>query len=98
MRRFGDLGAEEKKAAVDECLVALLGAVVEGTVRFNDELNQTDLQAKIDAAIDEAGKMQTPWFAGEYVMEAVGDELRSMARPQAEDAYYPDAGERCISL
>jgi len=32
--------------------------------------------------------MQTPWFAHEYIMEAVGDELRAMAQCDAEDASY----------
>jgi len=98
MRRYTDLTDAEKAQAVDKRLTDLLQVVAEGGIRFNDTLNGNDLQARIDTASKQAEKMQTPWFAGEYIMDAVGDDLRSMAIPDAEDAYYPDKGERTIQL
>ena len=66
----------------------------------DDKKNKNDLQARIDKALAEADRMQTPWFAGEYIMddEFVKQELLSMARADAEDAWYPDKTEAVIRL
>ena len=88
MRTFDQLIKPEQEAAVTYCLNALLQEILEGWLRFDDPANQNDLQARIDAAFEEANRQQTPWFAGECIMEAVGDELRSMAQCNAEDASY----------
>lgn len=98
MRTYDELTSEEQSAATDKATDELLQAIVEGAVRFNDEANGDDLQARIDKAFAEAEAMQTPWFAGEYVMDAAGDELRSMAQAGAEDALYPDKDERIIRI
>ena len=98
MRRFEDLTEEEQTEAVDRCLIGLVEAVIEGALRFNDKLNGDALQARIDKAMKQAEKMQTPWFTGEYVLEAARDELRSMACADAEDAYYPEATEKVVRL
>jgi hypothetical protein len=89
MREFKDLSLSEQKLAVGKLLNNLLQDVCNGSIRFNDELNQDDLQARIDKAIEKADKMQTPWFSHEYVMDAVGSELESMAQGQAEEDLYP---------
>lgn len=98
MRVYTDLTDQEKEEAVQAALQLLLSALLQGGIRFNDELNHDDLQERIDAAVAKAEAMQTPWFAGEYVMEAVGEELTAMARCDAEDAFYPARGERIIHL
>lgn len=95
MRRYNDLNKKEKEKAFQKALASLLEAVVTGTISFNDALNHDDLQARIDRAIEKAEQMQTPWFAHEYIMddEHAKNELEAMARVDAEDAYYPEAGE-----
>ena len=90
MRTFGQLIGPEQEAAVEYCLTALLRAILEGGLRFNDALNGDNLQARIDQAFAEAEDMQTPWFAGEYIMEAVGEELRGMAQCDAEETQYAE--------
>lgn len=97
MRTFDQLNGDEQEAAIDKVTEELVQAVCEG-LRFNDDLNGNDLQARIDAAIAEAETMQTPWFAGEYVIDAAEEDLRSMARADAEHALYPAQDERVIRL
>ena len=89
----GTLQAEARRRAED----ALLTAICEG-LRFNDTLNGDDLQARIDAAMERADEMQTPWFAHEYVMDTCAVELRGMAQCDAEDAAYDEPDDpRVIS-
>lgn len=96
MKTFTELSTQQQAAAIERCLNDLLGAVVEGAIRFNDDLNGDRLQARIDRAIAKADEMQTPWFAGEYVMDTCREDLESMARCDAEDAIYSEPGERVI--
>lgn len=70
MKTFEELTDKEKEKAINHYTNELLTVIVQGGVRFNDELNEDALQASIDEAIEEAEKMKTPWFAGEYVMDA----------------------------
>ena len=93
METFDQLTDAEKQAAVDVCTNRLLEQVVSGAIRFNDELNHDDLQARIDAALAKADTMQTPWFAGEYIMERAGDDLRELAECDAESALYAEPDE-----
>ena len=111
MRTYEQLTDEEKSKALDQELNALLGHVIEGSIRFDDEKNDDNLQAVITAASEEANRRQTPWFAGEYIMDAkytvdkaggyeasVGDNLRGMAQCTVEDALYPGTTETIIRL
>ena len=98
MRTFEQLTAGEQEAAENRAASDLLQAICDGAVRFNDELNKDDLQARVDAAFARAEKMQTPWFAHEYIMDTCRDEIEGMARADAEDAMYPGADERTIRL
>lgn len=90
--KFKALSPEHQQAAVEYFTRILLDDVVTGSVRFNDELNQDDLQARIDTAIQTAEDKQTPWFAGEIVMDTCRQELESMALCDAEDAFYTVKG------
>lgn len=96
VKTFDQLSPEQQDKARDEALDDLLEAIVEGAIRFNDELNGDTLQASIDAAMEQAEELRTPWFAGEIIMDAVGDVLRGMAECDAEDALYPEGHERII--
>lgn len=96
MKTFEQLDSTQQEKAIQKCTVRLLEAILEGGIRFNDQLNQDDLQARIDRAMAQAEKMKTPWFASEYVMETCKDEIEGMARCDAEDALYSE-GENVIA-
>ncbi len=98
MQTYNDLTDTQKEKALEKATNILLGAILEGAIRFNDDLNSDTLQSQIDQAITEADSMQTPWFASEYIMDAAGDEIKAMAICDAEDALYPESGEFIINL
>lgn len=88
MKTFEQLSEQEQDAARAFCLENLLRDILEGGLRFDDGANENYVQSRIDVAWAKAEDMQTPWFANEYIMEAVGDDLRSMAQCDAEAAQY----------
>jgi len=90
MKAYNQLTEKEQAAARKYFFGKLLADVANGMIQFSDTLNENDLQAKIDRRIAEAESMQTPWFAGEYIMsdEDVAQELIGMASCNAEDALY----------
>jgi hypothetical protein len=98
MKRFDELTPEQQEKAVAVELASLLEAILEGSVRFNDALNSDDLQSRIDTACERAAKMQTPWFAHEYILDTCREDLEAMARPQAEDAVYLESDEHAVRL
>jgi hypothetical protein len=97
MKTFDQLDSAEQEAAVRAATNSLLTAIVEGAIRFSDEKNGDDLQARIDAAQAKAEEMRTPWFAHEYVMDTCREEVEGMARADAEEALYSEPGERVIA-
>lgn len=96
MKTYLELNDEQQVKAVELATSRLLQAIIEGSIRFNDGLNGDTLQDRIDSAFQAAEEMQTPWFAGEYVMDKAGDEIRGMAQCDAEDSIYPESGEFCV--
>ena len=110
MKTFNDLTEKQQKKAVDKALAELLEGILNGSIRFNDELNEDGLQAAIDAAREQAG----PWFNHrQLLMEArykpmkghvtefdglwpVRETLEGMARCDAEDAGYAEPGEQVV--
>jgi hypothetical protein len=90
MKTYAELTKKQQAAAFEYHLNLLLGAVVEGAVRFNDGLNGDDLQARIEGAKDDMDKLDTPWFYGEAIMDAAGDDLRGMAQCDAENTMYAE--------
>lgn len=93
MKTFEQLTDQQKTIAIDKATDALLTAIVEGAIRFDDERNGNDLQARIDGAWARAERLRTPWFAGEIIMEVAGDDIRGMAECDAEDALYAEPDE-----
>jgi len=100
IRTFTELDSDEQTEAENVCLSELLHAIVADGLRFNDEANNDDVQARIDAAAQEMDDMQTPWFLAERIMEdeKVAELLRGIARADAEDAYYPAPGITIVRL
>ena len=86
---YSDLTEEERVNAVSRARLDLLQGIV-GGVRFNDDANEDDFQARIDAAIKKADEMQTPWFAHEYIEEDTycSECISGMATASAENALY----------
>lgn len=91
MKTFDQLNETQQALAIEKCLVDILTDIVEGRIRFDDPL-----QDRIDAAMDEAERMQTPWFAADYVIKAIDAELSGMALADATHALYPERGERIV--
>ena len=96
MKRYADLSDEQKKKALEKATSQLLDAIMLGSDRFNDELNQDDLQARIDVAIALAEANRTPWFAAEYIMDTCKEDIHDMAQVIAENALYTDQNENVI--
>lgn len=97
---FSDLSEEQKNFAVNYFVHRLIIDLIEGGLRFNDDLNGDDFQARIDRAIQKAEKNQTPWFAGEILLEdkVCRETIEGMARCNAEDSTYERnaRGEVCV--
>ena len=98
MKTYQELTQEEQARARGKALTELLTVICEGAIRFNDAANGDTLQARIDAAGAQADAMQTPWFFHEYIMDTCQEDLESMALADAEEALYPEAGERVIYI
>lgn len=98
MKVYEELTEQQKEKAVDFCLSRLLDGILDGAIRFSDTQNSDDLQARIERAIREADRLQTPWFAGECIMETCAEDLRGMATCDAEDSLYAEPGEYVIRL
>jgi hypothetical protein len=96
MKKWKRLNKTQKQAAIQKAVNRLLEDIIEGGIRFNDGANHDDLQARIDTAIAKADKMQTPWFANEYIMDTCKGEIESMARVDAEDAIYLEPHEIAV--
>lgn len=98
MKTYDQLCETEKQRAYDKVNNQLVEDIVSGQMRFNDKLNHDDLQKRIDKAIAKAEKMQTPWFAAEYLFDdpIVTELIDAMVRAQVEEALYPEPNEYVI--
>lgn len=97
MKTFKQLSKTEKVQAVNYAVNHILTNIIEHGVRFDDKKNNDDLQQRIDKAFEKAEKMQTPWFAHEYIMDTCKADIESMAACQAEDALYSE-NEHVVNL
>lgn len=96
MKTYSELTPEQQKKAVEHFIKLDLESIIDGWLKFNDDLNGDNLQARIDAAIEKAERMRTPWFAAEYIMDSCGEEITLMAQCSAEDCLYPEQYERIV--
>lgn len=79
---WADLSPAQKDKAIKHRLDSLLTSTVEGAITWGES------QPLFDAALERAEVMRTPWFAGEYVMEACGDLLTQVATIEAQQLRY----------
>lgn len=101
MRIFTELSETEQNKAREIALNELLEGIMEGmrfSSNFGSEIDGNALQTRIDAAGEEANRMQTPWFWSSYIMDTCQKDLESMAEGDAEEALYPGCNERMIYL
>ena len=101
MRTFKELTDKEKNGAKEVALAELLEGIMQGMRFSSDEGAEIDgnaLQGRIDAAGEEANRMQTPWFWGSYIMDTCKEDLTSMALGDAEEALYPGPEDRILYL
>lgn len=98
MKTFNQLSAEQKSKALAKSLNHLLEAICEQQVMFAGTPAMDILQDRIDAAIDEANRMKTPWFYGEYIMDTCREDLTALANANAERALYREPGELVLCL
>jgi hypothetical protein len=98
MKKFNELTKSQQKKALNFFLTDLLQNIAAGIIVFNDKANGDDLQARINAAGEEADRLQTPWFIGEIIMEKCGKELTAMAQCTAEDHLYAEDHEKFVDL
>jgi len=100
MKRYKELTPTQQQRAVSTAKDDVLLDILEGNMYFYDELNNDDVQARIDAAVEKADKMQTPWFVSEYILndEVVEGVLRGIAQQYAENAIYLEFDEIAIQI
>ena len=100
MKHYKELTSTQQQRAVSTAKDDVLLDILEGNMYFYDELNNDDVQARIDAAVEKADKMQTPWFVSEYILndEVVEGVLRGIAQQYAENAIYLEFDEIAIQI
>ena len=89
MRTYQELTEDEKTRAREKALEEILTAITEG-------LYPVGMEVRIEAAGRAAEKMQTPWFWTSYIMDTCRNDLETMSLRDAEEALYPESGERII--
>lgn len=93
MKKFDELTQEQQAEAVKLAEEQLLEAIVYEGIRFDDEANGNDLQTRIDAAFAEAERMQTPWYAGNYIMDTCKEDIHELAMGSAMEALYAEPND-----
>lgn len=88
MKKYEELTPEQQEKAVDILTNELLKDIVEGNIKFSNELNKNDLQARIDMAFEKAEGMHTPWFAHEYIMDTCAEDIKAISIANAELCLY----------
>ncbi len=87
---FYELTIPQQNKAIEDAGNELLRDILQG-MRFEEDLNM-----KIESAIEKAEKMQTPWFAHEYIMDTCSEDIKNIARTWAAETKYTDEVTRRI--
>jgi hypothetical protein len=87
-KKFTDLQKLEQHWAIEQIVKNLADCAANGLITFG-----ANLQSKIDKAIDASYSKNMHWEKPEFVLEAVGKELREIAKQIAEDSSYTPEGK-----
>ena len=89
MKTYAQLPPAQQAAAVDKALGELLLDLTNGAGMTSLPAD-SDLRQGIAAAIVEAERGRTPWFAREHIMDKpeLAAKLRAVARARAENTMY----------
>jgi len=93
MRTYKELNPQEQEQAQSRCLELVLREVT-----YDPHVVDDELAKKVELAYERAESMQTPWFAGEYIMDTCEVELKALALEHAQQALYPSRGEFVVYL
>jgi hypothetical protein len=85
MKRYSDLTEKQQQKAHEKCFEKLVELVSIGAIRFDDKKNSDNLQARIDVSL----------VSGKFDKETE-EELRDMAKQDAEEAFYPQAFDQVV--
>ena len=111
MKTYNELTSKQQAEALERIFSETLQDMASGALRFDDDKNGDNLQASVDAAIQESEDQQVPWFAAEFILEAtyidpklpdednpasVRDFIEGISLPVVEMALYPENGEWVI--
>lgn len=100
MRNFSQLSQEEKESAKEKVLIDLVSDLCEGFMF--DFLGP--FADKIEAAYNESERLQTPWFMGEMVIEAIERHklmkkvVEEYIQDIVEESFYPERNDCVIRL
>lgn len=101
MKTFKELSTEEQNKAVEFCTNELVATITQDDI-IPDCMD--DYASEIEAVLEEADRLETPWFAHEMLMELLlsNKELHktvtTKARTIAEIAYFPEASDTMIRI
>lgn len=90
--KFDELDTAQKEKVLAISTNECLAAIVDGHVVFEGKV-QRDVDAAMKYATD---VMRTPWFASEYVMEKIGDEVKKLGMEWASTCLYAPPGAQII--
>lgn len=98
MKTYDELDADQKEEALEYWVNLTLTNIIcgeVGPIEFTPEVF-----SKMEEAMLEANRMQTPWFTSEYLMDAAGDEIREYAlrNAQAGNVRYNDSDLYVVDL
>jgi hypothetical protein len=101
MKKFNELSVDDQKKAIDLAFDQIVFSIVEDDIVPSFLEDYSDV---IDEAFQQAEKVQTPWFASEYLFEkikenpAMDNAIASFAHDIAQKAFYKEGGDYIFSI
>lgn len=100
-KTFDQLNEDVRVQVLETTKQSIVHSIIEDGLAF-EELEK--YQDKIDHCLAEANALETPWFAHEYLYEAIGKSkgmkkaFETLAVMIAKNSLYADAGTRVVTL